>query len=419
TAPYQQLNFKQLVKQLSLALHEKIRPQFNVTEMIDAYLSGDEGKYFSQKAFFQIDIRKKLDEGILRERDKLENLPFPESYIHLHNLLFSKLIPAFKKGQFYPIPVVMGMGYQEEYVIRHFLRIANRDNYLRAITYCVEVLFFQKAPYHPIFLFRINLEDQQKVAEFFHENFAAIHFQNRVDYEDYQSIGSGEKINQQYVQRWEQLSNTVQNSDVILISSFKGIGVKLGIINKRDQPVEIRSGSSTFLGFKIHDAREIDLEKYPFINTLLPNQTTLSRVKRRNYKIRKLSHDMVTPSGTEDYDDITYEILVGEWLRSNFAPKEFRLKYQLLKTGGNLKGIDILGCTYSGKKLVAQVSNTSDLKTIKKKIKAMLPFEGYERVLFVRSSKYIEKGCHILPLPSVVEDLRKDDFYRELFLELD
>ena len=79
-----------------------------------------------------------------------------------------------------------------------------------------------------------------------------------------------------------------------------------------------------------------------------------------------------------------------EWLRSDLAPKHLKLKYQLLRTGGNFPNIDIYGVTFEGNELAAQVSYTSDKKTIEKKEQQLLKTKIKTKLIFSDSDSETE-----------------------------
>jgi hypothetical protein len=100
------------------------------------------------------------------------------------------------------------------------------------------------------------------------------------------------------------------------------------------------------------------------------------------------------------------------------APKEFKIKYQILKTGGNKKDIDVFAVTEDNKKLIGQVSNTKNLATMKQKIKKLEKYEDFQKIFFFNTSETEIENQKVIDINQVIEDLNKDKYYSELFLQL-
>ena len=102
----------------------------------------------------------------------------------------------------------------------------------------------------------------------------------------------------------------------------------------------------------------------------------------------------------------------------NIKCKEYKIKYQILKTGGNKKDIDISGITENDENLIVQVSNTENLGTIKKKIAKMEKYEDCKKIFFFNIQSQEINGLKIIDIKNVIEDFRKDKYYQKLLREL-
>ena len=95
--------------------------------------------------------------------------------------------------------------------------------------------------------------------------------------------------------------------------------------------------------------------------------------------------------------------------------------YQLLKTGGNLSDIDIIGINDGDEKVVAQVSNTNDINLITRKIKKLNLVPADYRVMFSMEKRldleYI-LGCKNVFIENVWNDFFSDDQYRKMLKRL-
>ncbi len=415
---YHKKRIPQLISTLKTLLNEKVDVKFSIDKLIEAHLDENINELKKQNSFFHIDLNENLSEK-LQGRDKKENRSYQESYTHLYGFYQNILLPNYRKQNFASMPVLMGMDYQTEYVVSHFqLFEASKENYTRALKYIIKVLFFNNPPYHTFFIFRINLNDTVETNSFWTLNEVAIHFNTALDIEDWDKLQQGEQPKQQYIQRWKTLTQELINRDVIICASYKGKGFKMGIVRLNTEPTIKKSTNGFFLALPLENSGEIDLDLHPIVQGLIPSNVTISRIKKRNYRLRKIYHQMKVRLPIREFDSYSYEIMVNEWLRSNHAPEDMRLKFQLLKTGSSKKDIDIFGVSVLGEKMAVQVSDTSDSMTIMKKVRQLSNYEEFRKLFFfnVQSSK--DEDVEIIDLKQVVNDLENDSCYKELVREL-
>lgn len=418
TDELEKLNLNETIKELKKVLKEKVENQYSLRKLIESYIKEDNDTFKNENRFFRIDFQKDLTEK-LKQRDSLENKPFQESYTHLYTFLRCHLIPDFRNNHFQGYAIDMGMDYQTEYTIKHYLQIPNKDNYLRAIEYAVNILYLDKEPYHKFFLFRINFHENDIIRDFRNNNKVSVRFDTPDDFEDWERLNNGSQPKQQYIQRWKQLNKSVQENDTIVIASYRNLGYKIGVIPQKTEFEKIETGKAFYTIFRLENIKEIDLDLHPFVQTLLPANVTISQIKRKNIKLRKLYYEMATTLPNNEFDDIAYEIMVSEWLRTNYAPEGCRLQYQLLKTGGNKKDIDIYGVTVENEKLIAQVSGTNDLKLIGKKIDKLRKYEGFKKLFFFDAPDKKTNEYEIIDMKRVISDLKSDKLYQGLINELE
>ncbi len=390
---------------------------FSKDKYIKSFLENYEDEYKTQKKFFKIDLKEDINPKLIR-RDEIENKDFQEQYIHLYKFLKHNLIPNYLQNNFVGFMVDMGFDYQSEYVVKYFLQEPTKENYFDAIKYAIDILFFEKEPYHKFVLFRNNFGNPEQIQKFYKNDETAIHLDTDKDFEDWKKYLGGENPNQQYLQRWKSLTELINKQDVIIIASYQGIGYKIGKIKQGTTFQKVDNGKSVFYIFKLENAKPINLDLYQFVQTILPSNVTLSNVNRKNYSLRKIFPRIACQTSNFEMDDIAIEILVAEWLRSKYAPKEFRIKYQILKTGGSKKDIDVSGITENDENLIAQVSNTENLGTIKKKIAQLDKYEDCKKIFFFNIPNQEIDGHKIIDIKNVIEDFRKDNYYQRLIREL-
>lgn len=412
-------NLKKAISELKAELSEKIEKQYSLTTLIESFLNGDKKTFKNENSFFKIDFQKDLT-GKLKERDLKENKPFHESYTHLYTFLRNNLIPDFKKQNFQGYPIEMGMSYQTEYLIKFYLQNPSKKNYLNAIQYVVKIIYLAKEPYHKFFLFRIHFPEGDIVQGFYNKNHIGVRFNTKSDMEDWEKMNNGQQPKQQFAQRWRLLNQAIQENDIIVISSYRKVGSTIGVIPQGSQFKKISTEKGFYTTFQLEQAQEIDIDKHPFVQTLLPTIVTISPIKRKNYTLRKrIFPKIIVRIENNEFDDIALEIIASEWLRTEFVPKEYRLQYQLLRTGGNKKDIDIYGMTIGNEKLIAQVSSTGNSKTMEDKIKKLEKYKDFKRLFFFNTSDKKTSEYEIIDLKRVISDLRNDEKYRDLINELE
>lgn len=411
------LELKSIIEVIERELKIFSDKNFSKEKLIKSYLEKNEEEYKIQKRFFKIDLKEDITNK-LSHRDETENKDFQEQYIHLYKFLQQNLIPNYIANNFIGFMINMGFDYQSEYIVRYFLQKPDKESYFEAIKYAIDILYFGKEPYHKFVLFRNNFGNTEQIKKFYNNDETAIHLDTEKDFEDWESYLNGENLKQQYLQRWKSLTDLINKQDVIIIASYKGLGYKIGKIKQGTSFQKVVNGKSVFYLLKLENAEPINLDSYQFVQTILPANVTLSNVNRKNYSLRKIYPKVVCQTSNFEMDDIAIEILVAEWLRSKYAPKEYRIKYQILKTGGNKKDIDVSGITENDENLIAQVSNTDNLGTIMKKIAKLDKYEDCKKVFFFNVPNQEINGQTIIDIKNVIEDFRKDKYYQKLLMEL-
>jgi hypothetical protein len=416
---FDQKGFKSNYEDLKHEISKFADANFSFTRLLESYVMGDENVFKKENAFFKIDFNKDDFEDKLKARDLIENTTYEESYFHLYKFLHQNLIPDFRKNHFHGYQIDMGMSYPVEYLIKFYLQEPTKENYLKAILYAAKIIYLGKPPYHPFYLCRINFSDQGMVQDFYANHKIGIHLHTQKDHEDFEKLQKEEMPDQLYVRRWKHLLKTLRENDVLVLASYKNLGSKVGMIYQHSLPDKVGSIEDFHAYFSLKNVQDVDIESHPFIQSLLPSNVTISPIKRKNYLLRKdIFPQMIVQLPFHEFDDLAYEILAMEWLRSKHAPKDYRLTYQLLKVGGNLKDIDIYGMTENQEKLIAQVSVTNNPKLMEKKIKQLEKYVGFKKVFFFKTKGKVTTDYEIISLDKVILDLEKDPQYKDLVAQL-
>ena len=410
-------------------------PNYSLGKFIKSYLESDEIEYLKQSMFFKIDFEKIPYKDLSQSNEQEQN---EEKMVYNHVLmLFDEFIKSdYYKNGFYPTIQHGSSQCREDLILRYFPRSEHEqfDNNKtivrkRLISFFIELLriiYFGKDKFLPVFYVRVNLHNHQnEVAEFQKKNQIAILVDqpSEKEYWDYLE-NKNKKLKLKYVQfigRWFDLQNKINETDVIIVSQYlKSSDKKIGLIRKGTKFFE-RGGNKEFKIFELENVKNIENKDISIFNSIIPQSATLSPVKQRldflHYKLfqrpsgLKLSLDNISPN--------LIELICLEWLRSNLCDENLKIKYQLLKFGGNYADVDIFGKTFSGKTIACQVTYSKDIKTIKSKIEKITDFESQIKIVFC-NGKIEDESVTIIPLIKVWNDLHDNKDYLEFlkFLSL-
>ena len=119
--------------------------------------------------------------------------------------------------------------------------------------------------------------------------------------------------------------------------------------------------------------------------------------------------------------DSAIEVMCTEWLRSRFANESYRICYQIIRTGGNYADIDILGANNQNKIVAVQVSNTTDINWVSKKIDKLNSFSSDVKVMFSNVHRPDLKsinGCRNIFIGDVWNEFYSDLYYKVMLERL-
>ncbi len=421
-------NYKLFKSELISNLEQVYLPQFSLEKLVISFLENENVEYQKQSKFFKIDFNKEFSFESLEKRDSIEGNSEINSYKYIYTLFENIISSNYYENRFYPAVQQGNSPNQENLILRYFPREEFNDKTDKKIIQnrlidflveIVEIIYFGKNQYPPTFYVRVNLHNHpEKVIEFQSKNQIAILVDqpNELDY--WKQITENNSSNQykyvQFIGRWFDLQKALKYSDVIIIAQYlNSSDKKIGLIRKGTYFLE-EGKNKEFKIFQISNVREIDKKDISIFNSIIPQSATLSPVKQRldfiNFKFNN------RPSGLKpSLDNISpklIELLCLEWLRSDLCDAKIKIKYQLLKFGGNYADVDVFGKTFYGKTIACQVTYSKDIKTIKSKIEKMRDFESDIKIIF--SNKEVEdNSVTSIPLQKVWNDLSNDKEYLE------
>ena len=99
----------------------------------------------------------------------------------------------------------------------------------------------------------------------------------------------------------------------------------------------------------------------------------------------------------------------------------YRVCYQIIRTGGNFADVDVLGANNENKMVVAQVSNTTDINLVSKKIDKLKSFSSDEKIMFSNVNRPDLKnidGCLNIFIGDVWNDFYSDSYYKVMLERL-
>lgn len=417
---------KQVIKLLTDTIHEKVLSNYTIEKLILSYVdfkfNGKTEDYKTLSKFFNIDFETDNDKQLFKRTEKEKLEPYQWSYVALNHYLKLVLFGNLADNRIsdlnpiHEMPITKGIIY---FIHKHYPKSIHqkldRDNEFRKekilglVKELVEILYFNKPLFDfNIFLIRNNLKNDATTRfKFVENNQAAILVDQDEEIEDWDLLVKGEKSknNKQFVVRWFAINSSLKEKDALIISSYKGNDImKIGLVPKGSTYFELPQDNQYKI-FQLLNAVEIDKRDNQIFNSLIPAQSTISPIKQRlSFIVSKFIGIPLTTT-LENLSPASVEVICTEWLRSDLAPKQFQLKYQLLKTGGNFPNIDIYGVTKDGHELAAQVSVTSNKGTIMKKVNQLSKTNIKTQVMFCETDGEQDFGLPTISIRKVFDDL--------------
>lgn len=347
------------------------------------------------------------------------------------------LTPPFYQAllkKYFPIEERTALAAKEEF--RHERILDFAEKIVRTI-WKLEELFDES-----VFLFRVNFKQEhppyEELDRLYRDNILPICIETReaADREAYNALMAGGKSAKAapYIARFVALVQELKKRDVMVVASYFGKGVKIGLLKRGDCVFDYHDPAgrytlhclrmkSVYLG-NDPTADTIDLHAYPLMKSLIPQQITISPIRKRHLPIQ-IAYYGLQPYFTPDLSwlsDAAIEVMCAEWLRSPYAGESLRLNYQLLRTGGNNPDIDLLGihCEPSGAELrvAAQITSSKQTKTVQTKAERLKETPYEVKILFSGIDEEMIVGCPNICLDRVWNDFAQDPIYRRLLERL-
>jgi hypothetical protein len=425
---------KELIQILSADLKKHILPNINLDEYIRVVATAtktDEILSHNQHQYFKINYRRTNE--ILAERDAEEKVRQERSYIHLNNFYEQILLPAFREGNISQVYPQMGMSpVVEELVRKHFTPNEFHSNLepqeksekiFPLIKNIFEIVYLGAPVEEPVYFIRHNFTNEKGKAVLptvEEKNLITILVDQEKELENWNSIEQSDiSLNNgtQFIKFWFDIQKKLEFTDVLVISQYKPMSCKIGLI-RRGTKFSTLPGQNDFKTFQLENTEEFFYARFPLFYALLPKYGTISPVKQRINFIRHLYYKTALTISLDNLTNKQVEHICAEWLRSEHAPKDFQLKYQLLTTGGNMPDIDICGRTHSDVKLIAQVCDTTDKALIKRKSEKLLNQHPETLCLMFSQTESNQPNITYIKLKEIWDALYNDANYRPMLEEM-
>lgn len=427
------------------------KERFSIRDLIIAYFENFHD-YSTLSSVIGIDLEEDISKK-LREKDEKENPQPLWGYIELYSWFKDVLIPDIRNNNIrYWLPTLQMPATQIANVfIKKYLPIEDhellkanaelrRERLYELSEKIIRVLWLNEPLFEePIYLVRCNYtgKSASELEYLYKNNIVSICIQEEEaedqNYFDALINGNNPPYNNKlpYIQRFVSLVDLVKEQDVIVIASYLGKNPKIGLIKKGSE-MFYREGN----GFKLFCLEmksvyctpnwgerfdSIDLRTYPIIKSIIPQQVTISTVNQRRNAIYGIYYGAKYPLDLSFMTDSAIEVMCTEWLRSQFANEKYRICYQIIRTGGNFADVDILGANNQNKIVAVQVSNTSDINLVSKKIDKLNSFSSYEKIMFSMvhcpDLKEIDDCLNIF-IGDVWNDFYSDSYYKVMLKRL-
>lgn len=428
-----------------------IKECFSIRDLLIAYFENPQN-YSTLSSAIGIDLEEDISKR-LRDKDERENSQPLWKYVELYSWFKEVLIPDIRNNNVrYWLPSLEMPATQIANVfIKRYLPVEDhellkadaelrKERLYEFAEKIIRVLWLNESLFEePIYLVRCNYtEKSASELEYLYENnivSICIQKEETIDQKYFDDLinGNNPPYNNKlpYIQRFVNLVNLVKEQDVIVIASYLEKNPKIGLI-KKGAEMFCKEGN----GFKLFCLKmksvyctpnwgeqldSIDLRTYPILKSIIPQQVTISAVNQRKNAIYGIYYGAKYSLDLFLMTDSAIEVMCTEWLRSRFANEKYRICYQIIRTGGNFADVDVLGANNQNKIVAAQVSNTSDINLVSKKIDKLRSFSSDEKIMFSNVNRPdLEKidDCQNIFIGDVWNDFYSDSYYKVMLERL-
>jgi hypothetical protein len=404
----------------------------SLRRLITAYVENDRKVFEYLSNLWQVDLEIDISEKIQLKDTVIENDISNKIYIKsesinlwreggLYAFFVNSILPDLKSNHItykhpeYDLPSTQYINtlIKKFYPVEDHEKLKSDENFRRQrlLDYAekvIEILWLNK-PYfdEPIYLIRTNykvpLEAKKMIPLLFKNNITSICIQNSEEdhLSYYENLIAGKKvqfeIGKNYIKYFIDIANIARTKDILIIAMYEGLEPKIGLIKKGEQIFKQKEDGFTLFCLQMksvyctpypnfwgetNEIKSLNLSKYPVLKSLIPQQLTISPIQKNKKKIYSIYYGCPIKIEFASMSNESIETMCTEWLRSEYAPKEFKIQFQLIRTGGNFPDVDIVGCNSKNEKVACQVTNTENEKLIKDKTQKLENFVSDKKIMF-------------------------------------
>ena len=261
------------------------------------------------------------------------------------------------------------------------------------------------------------------------EKYIAIHFNDK-EHKRFESYSKSEKEKPNFKPAWDCFEELRKNGGMVVAQYDNTDGntgyCYIGKVAPKTKIQFLRPlkniGLRGYKALKIENANEISYGDFPILLAVRPRRGTICTIseKNRHYYTHAYRNEH-PPFELEFMHPTVQEQMCVEWLRAK-APREYRLKYLIMRPGKDIETIDICGKTLDGKRLIAQVTYEEGKKKIDDKKESLKEFSISSRnslkIMFSKEKEKNEDGIQYFNLERVWRDLKKDRKYKPMLKEM-
>lgn len=429
-----------------------IKEVYTIRELLDAYICDDKKQYKTLSFVLDIDLEENLITK-LQLRDEKNNTQPLWKFSELYSWYETGLLPDLRNNRIrymnpsleMPAAQIYNAFIKKYFPTEDHDKLNNDENFRKGCLLdfaekVVQVLWKNEPLFEePVYLVRCNYTEKSssQIEQLYKENIVSICIQDEevIDQTYYNKLVNGDNppYNKSlpYIHRFVTLANTVKQEDIIVIASYIGKDPKIGLLKKGEEIFcKERDGyklyclqmKSVYCTPNWGDQFDcVDLKTYPILKSIIPQQVTISAVKQRRGTIYGIYYGAKYPLNLSLMSDAAIETMCTEWLRSDFAEESIKVCYQIIQTGGNFADVDILGVNKNDEFVTAQVSNTTDINLVSKKIDKLNSFSSNQKIMFsmvYRPDLKSIDGCRNIFIGDIWDNFISDNFYKKMLERL-
>ncbi|MBZ9652669.1 hypothetical protein [Psychroflexus montanilacus] len=418
---------KEIIKLLKELLKEFILSEYSATRLVLSYIDykyhNKPEEYKKISEFLNIDFDTEDAEAKYLESVCLENgydeetladiyFDYNESfqwdYLPLFELLKGNLLPILgeKDNETYTDFEDDFLSLSESeirkgpksiiYFLNKYLRDKDRLKYdyefrysstLKLAINLVEVLYFDKPLFdYNVFLIKNEFLRDGLIDELFHNDQAALLVEDNFrDIEHNPETKNGEiyrKNKSRFIRLFDELNASLRYKDTLIVASYRGLNeVKIGLMSKGSQITEDPLNPK-YRTLQLTKVKTLMKRKHVILDKIIRSRSMLSRIIDKSDYVTSKYYGKKPSIKYENLSLHSVKLMCMEWLRTELAPSQYRIKYLTKVSRQVMNNIDINGLTLDNKVVTAKVLFQDDREKIQKVLNQFHQSENTLNIVF-------------------------------------